>query len=547
MRELPPPRESQRLAALRELAILDTAPERVFDDIVRLASAICGTPIALISLVDDTRQWFKARMGLEAWQTPREHAFCAHVLETDGEILEIPDAADDPRFRDNPLVLDEPRIRFYAGAPICSPEGHTLGSVCAIDRVPRRLTPEQREALGILSRQTMQLMLWRRDMLDRQNRLVAQWQRDRDLLVRTLAATTHSLDMQAFVDPQGVCRYANARLLEYGQTTRDRVEGHPVVVLLGEQHRTDIESYLQQALDGETVEFSRSIAFPGKGRRFVEFTILPVRDSGEVIGVLVRGHDAQVRRQAQLDLEEALGRLTERNTRQQEFIYMVSHDLREPVNAIRNFSGLLLEDAPASGLPPDAVRYLGFVRDGGERLREMLDALLEYVKQDAPRAAFKAVDLARVFDELEVDLSVPIRASGAHITRMGLGVVWGQRAQLRLLFQNLLSNALKFRQTRRAPRIVVRGELLGPMLRIGVTDNGIGIPSSQLPKLFGLFRRHVTQREFAGTGLGLALCKRIVELHDGRIQLQSEPDVGTTVIVDLPLPPVADPARALQG
>ncbi len=547
MPALPPSKESERLAALHELAILDTAPERVFDDIARLASAICTTPMAVVSLMDDTRLWFKARVGLDVSHLPREHTFCAHAQESGGEVLEIPDAADDPRFSDHPMVRGEPHIRFYAGAPIMSPEGHILGSVCAIDRMPRALTAEQRDALGILSRQTMQLMLWRREMLDRQSRLVAQWQRDRHLLVRTLAATTHSLDMQAFVDPQGICRYVNARLLEYGRTTRERVEGHPVVALLGEPYRTDVESSLQQALDGETVEFSRSIDFPDKGRRFVEFTVLPVRDSGEVIGVLVRGHDAQVRRQAQLDLEEALGRLTERNTRQQEFIYMVSHDLREPVNAIRNFSGLLLEDAPASGLPPEAVRYLGFVRDGGERLREMLDALLEYVKQDAPRAAFKAVDLARVFDELEVDLSVPIRASGAHITRMGLGVVWGQRAQLRLLFQNLLSNALKFRQARRAPRIVVRGEQLGPMLRISVTDNGIGIPATQLPKLFGLFRRHVTQREFAGTGLGLALCKRIVELHDGRIQLQSEPDVGTTVIVDLPLPPVADPARALQG
>jgi len=144
--------EAARLEALREYGLLDTVPEQAFDDLTLLAAQICQTPIALVSLVDDQRQWFKSKIGMSATETSRDIAFCAHTILNRHEILEVRDAEADARFRDSPLVTSDPHVRFYAGAPLVNQEGHSLGALCVMDRSPRSLSPEQLAALGALSR-----------------------------------------------------------------------------------------------------------------------------------------------------------------------------------------------------------------------------------------------------------------------------------------------------------------------------------------------------------------------------------------------------------
>ena len=156
-----PDNEAARLAALREYGVLDTAPEQAFDDITKIAAFICGTPIALMSLIDKDRQWFKSKVGETKSETPREQAFCAHtILQTD--ILEVENALTDLRFADNPLVTGTPNIRFYAGAPLVTSAGHSLGSLCVIDREPRKLRDDQKACLESLARLVMTSLELRR-------------------------------------------------------------------------------------------------------------------------------------------------------------------------------------------------------------------------------------------------------------------------------------------------------------------------------------------------------------------------------------------------
>src|ERR1035437_7033208 len=156
-----PDNEAERLAALREYHVLDTAAEQAYDDITALAAYLCDVPIALITLVDESRTWFKSRLGLNEQETPRDVAFCAHaILQT--EPLIVRDALKDSRFADSALVTRTPHIRFYAGFPLSSPEGFALGTLRAIDRKPRQLSAQQKQAMQALSRQVMALLELRR-------------------------------------------------------------------------------------------------------------------------------------------------------------------------------------------------------------------------------------------------------------------------------------------------------------------------------------------------------------------------------------------------
>ena len=156
-----PSNEAERLAALKAYHILDTETEQSYDDITALATHICKVPIAMISLVDEVRQWFKSRLGVEQQQTPREVAFCAHAILQNGPFI-VRDATKDWRLADSALVTGEPHIRFYAGIPLINPEGLALGTLCVVDHQPRRLSAAQQKALQALSRQVLALLELRR-------------------------------------------------------------------------------------------------------------------------------------------------------------------------------------------------------------------------------------------------------------------------------------------------------------------------------------------------------------------------------------------------
>jgi GAF domain-containing protein len=155
-----PADESARMKALYHYNILDSAAEEIFDDVTITASELCGTPIALLTMLDQDRQWFKAKVGVDISEMPREMAFCAHaILSTDMTV--VPDATKDARFAQNPVVTGGPKVRFYAGTPLITPEGHALGTLCVIDVAPRELQPHQAKGLQALGRIAVNLILQR--------------------------------------------------------------------------------------------------------------------------------------------------------------------------------------------------------------------------------------------------------------------------------------------------------------------------------------------------------------------------------------------------
>ena len=160
-----PANETERLRALRLYRILDSGTESAFDDFTKLAAAICDTPISLITLIDEQRQWFKSRVGLDAPETPRDVAFCAHAILQE-DLFVVEDASLDARFRDNPLVTSDPSIRFYAGAQLQVASGLSLGTLCVIDQQPRKLSPRQIDALSVLRRAVITQLELRRALAD---------------------------------------------------------------------------------------------------------------------------------------------------------------------------------------------------------------------------------------------------------------------------------------------------------------------------------------------------------------------------------------------
>lgn len=164
-----PENERKRLKVLWQYEVLDTVPEAIFDDLTELAAGICEAPIALISLVDEKRQWFKSKFGTTLNETSRDVSFCAHAIQQP-DLFIVPDATQDARFAQNPLVTSDPKIRFYAGAPLITPDGYALGTLCVIDKVPRELRAEQKQAMRILARHIVSQLELRRRSLEAHDR-----------------------------------------------------------------------------------------------------------------------------------------------------------------------------------------------------------------------------------------------------------------------------------------------------------------------------------------------------------------------------------------
>jgi PAS domain S-box-containing protein len=244
--------EKRRLRNLQSYRVLDTAPDQAFDDFTLLATHTCGTPIALVTLVDEKRQWFKSRVGIDFTETPREMSFCAHTILEPGDAFIVHDAWKDPRFSENPLVTGDPHIRFYAGIPLVSPEGFALGAMSVMDRVPRQLSPSQLDCLRAIARQVIQQLILRRSMKE-QLKAVLRLQEAQEALTQAEDLMENASDMVHSVDPQGKVDYVNlawCRALGYSPTD---ALGLSMFDVIHPAWRKPFAELFERALNGENV------------------------------------------------------------------------------------------------------------------------------------------------------------------------------------------------------------------------------------------------------------------------------------------------------
>ncbi|MBT8470445.1 MAG: PAS domain S-box protein, partial [Deltaproteobacteria bacterium] len=451
-----PENEAARLRALESYRVMDTPPESSFDDLTTLVARILDVPIALVSLVDADRQWFKSRYGLDAPETPRDISFCGHVV-AEQELLVVPDAFADNRFHDNPLVTGDPRVRFYAGVPLRTPDGHVLGTLCAIDHDARLVSADQLDTLSILGRQVADQLELRRQLL---------LTKDYEQRLRTLFET--AVDAIITIDEAGVIEDVNAvakRLLGYEPP---ELVGQQVGVLMPPRHRERLEKYLRHNPDdpgAKTIATTQeAIAVRKDGTEFpVEISVSEMRLGGRRMFTGIVRDITERKRIEQLKTE---------------FVSTVSHELRTPLTSIRGALGLVA-GGHVGEIPDEAQEMINIALNNSGRLVRLINDILDVEKIQSGKLDFeiRQLDLAAVIREA-------MAANDGFALEHGSRIVLANQPQsvlvhadsdrLAQVFANLISNAVKFSPAGEA--VDIQTQVTADRVRIDVRDRGPGVP-----------------------------------------------------------------------
>ncbi len=511
--------EAQRIVALERYGILDTLPEIEYDDLTLLASQICETPISLISLVASERQWFKSRRGFESAESPRSISFCAHAIH-DEKLSEVPDATLDARFLDNELVTGEHHIRFYAGAPLITPDGLKLGTLCVIDRKPRELSDAQREALSALARQVVALLELRRSI--------------KQLEISNRELKNQREEFRGFMDNSPLVAFSKDRAgrFIYGNKTWEESFGFSFAQLQG---KTDFE-WLPTEVAATVRQNDMLVLDENRVIQVIERVPTPANPTCEwLVFKFPIGHGQEVRLGGvALDLTE----LRRAEKLKDEFVAVVSHELRTPLTALRGSLGLL-DNQVAGVLPNSAREMVQLALKNAERLNLLINDLLDIEKIESGPLRFEMAEI-----DLEKLLHSAIELNANYASPLGVqleleplapalqdALVVGDEARLQQVLSNLLSNAAKW--TPKGTTVKLRAQIApdstpaNPRVLIEVQDAGPGVPAEFEAHIFERFSQADSSatREKSGTGLGLAISQAIIAQHGGVIAYRA-PDVA---------------------
>jgi signal transduction histidine kinase len=277
----------------------------------------------------------------------------------------------------------------------------------------------------------------------------------------------------------------------------------------------------QVAREGKFVSVEYSLQVRGR-ERYYEARLLPIQQD-RLMAIIRNITDRKDAERAVADKAKELARS---NAELEQFAYVASHDLQEPLRTVQSYLQLI-ERRYVAKLDADGKAFIGFAVDGAKRMRQLINDLLAYARVSSRAKPFESTELAELVDQVLASMAATIRERGAVVTREALPRVQVDRAQMFQLYQNLVSNALKFTRDC-APRIHLSSARQGDEWRLGVSDNGIGIDPAYADQVFEIFKRLHSAEEYEGTGIGLAICKKIVERHGGRIWVESQPGQGST-------------------
>lgn len=521
-----PADELQRLQALQSYAVLDTPDESLLDDLTQLASHICQTPIALVSLVDGERQWFKSRVGLGARQTPRDLAFCAHAILQPDEVFQVPDARLDPRFADNALVTSEPHVCFYAGTSLLTPDRFPLGTLCVIDHVPRQLTDSQLEALKTLGRHVMAVL--------ELNRTMARLQAEQGIN-RLLASAAEQSPVQILMtDASGHITYANP--------TFERVSGYSKAELLGQTPQVMQATNVMG--DGEATTHSDLWDTLRSGKPWhgqLEYhkkdgeslwdhvDIWPVLDDAGAIShcLLFKTDITEQRRNRD--------RLLAKNAELKGFAYTVSHDLKAPLRGISGYAQELVRKHQ-DALSERGQFCVSQIINAARNLDQLIEDLLKYSRLDSEEPTVTTVQLDALINGILRDRAHTLEAMGAvlNVQVPPITLETWERG-LQQILSNLIDNAIKYSRHASPACLTISAACRPDACCVSVADNGIGFDMQYHDRIFGLFNRLVRPAEFEGTGAGLAIVKKLVEKLGASIRAESAPGQGATFFLDFPV------------
>lgn len=501
---------------LRGLGILDTPPEERFDRLTRLAATVFDVPIALVSLVDANRQWFKSCIGIDDSETDRSISFCAHALERD-DALVVEDALADPRFATNPFVVDEPHVRFYAGQPLRISEGSALGTLCIIDRRPRPFSDRDRTILAELA--TLVEAELKGMHLAR-------------VTIQLAASEAHLSSILSSIG-EGVATFtADGTVLDMNEAglamfrrEMSEIVGHPITDLLVDE---DVAIVLELLAERATKDVGEEVHVELCGRRGDGTTFDMEVSVNEILGAEEQMFIAVAR--------DITGR-REIDRMKDEFVSVVSHELRTPLTSIQGSLGLLAGGALGE-LPPDAQEMVEIASANSKRLTRLVNDILDLERLTsggAMQLELAPTDTAAIVADATRTVTgltdAELRPITADVPAIALVADHDRLVQA---VTNLLGNAVKFSSP--GTPIEVRAHEDGAGVAISVTDHGRGVPPDLLGSIFGRFQQVDAgdRREKGGSGLGLAITQRIARLHGGDVAVTSRLGEGSTFTITVP-------------